>query len=69
MNKISRRKFTRLAAALSVAPYFSSATAQARLVVQPSSPATWPGYDKAIVILSCRLSERKRRIYFLCYQY
>jgi len=50
MNKISRRNFARLAAALSVAPYFSSTFAQARPVVQPSLPAFWPGYEKAIVI-------------------
>jgi len=50
MNKISRRNFARLAAALSVAPYFTSSTAQAHPAFQPSSPAAWPGYDKAIVI-------------------
>lgn len=50
MNKISRRNFARLAAALSVAPYFSSTTTVARPVASPLSPAAWPGYDKAIVI-------------------
>ncbi|MEZ4946904.1 MAG: membrane dipeptidase [Cyclobacteriaceae bacterium] len=50
MNKISRRNFARLAAALSVAPYFTSSTAQAHPAFQPSSQATWPGYEKAIVI-------------------
>lgn len=50
MNKISRRNFARLAAALSVAPYFTSSTAQAHPAFQPSSPAAWPGYEKAIVI-------------------
>ncbi|MEQ9592212.1 MAG: membrane dipeptidase [Cyclobacteriaceae bacterium] len=52
MNKISRRNFARLAAALSVAPYLGTATAEAHPLFQPltSKPEEWPGYEKAIVI-------------------
>lgn len=52
MNKITRRNFTKLAAALSVAPYFGSASAHSHPVLQRQSttPAVWPGYTKAIVI-------------------
>ncbi len=50
MNKITRRNFAKLAAALSVAPYLG--TAEAHPLFQPVSPKPekWPGYEKAIVI-------------------
>ncbi len=52
MNKITRRNFTRLAAALSVAPYFSSTSAHAHPVLSghDKKPDAWPGYAKATVI-------------------
>jgi len=52
MNKLTRRNFARLAAALSVAPYFSSTSTHAHPVLpqQGNEPDAWPGYAKATVI-------------------
>lgn len=52
MNKITRRNFTKLAAALSVAPYFSSTSTHAHPTLQPqnTTPDVWPGYAKATVV-------------------
>ncbi|MFZ1808512.1 MAG: membrane dipeptidase [Cyclobacteriaceae bacterium] len=50
MNKISRRNFARLAAALSVAPYLPFNSAQANPLAPSLHTAAWPGYEKAIVI-------------------
>ncbi|MEQ8423742.1 MAG: membrane dipeptidase [Cyclobacteriaceae bacterium] len=52
MNKITRRNFARLAAALSVAPYLGTGSAIAHPFFQPQTPKPekWPGYSKAIVV-------------------
>lgn len=49
MKSITRRNFTKLAAAVSVAPFLNSAKAETRPLIKTRA-ASWPGYSKAIVI-------------------